>query len=65
MYILKDERSKLSVKTRKIIFLGYNMDDFNYRLYDLINKKLVIRQEILFIKDQTTHDVKKIQYVVF
>ena len=34
VYIPKDERSKLDVKTRQCVFIGYGQDEFGYRFYD-------------------------------
>jgi hypothetical protein len=51
MHIPKDERSKLDVKTRQCIFLGYGLDEFGYRLYDPVEKKLVRRRDVVFIED--------------
>ncbi|GJW67627.1 putative RNA-directed DNA polymerase [Tanacetum coccineum] len=39
--IPKDERSKLDVKTKPCVFLGYGQDEFGYRLYDPVQKRLV------------------------
>ncbi|KAK8974517.1 hypothetical protein V6N11_034227 [Hibiscus sabdariffa] len=53
-----DERSKLDSKTRQCIFIGYGLDgEFGYRLYDPVQKKLVRRQDVVFIEDQTIDDI--------
>ncbi|KAD4180550.1 hypothetical protein E3N88_29141 [Mikania micrantha] len=62
VHIPKDERSKLDVKTRPFIFLGYGQDEFGYRLYDPVLKKLV-RSRDVFMEDQTLKDIKKVQAV--
>jgi len=41
VHVPKDERSKLDMKTKQCIFIGYGQDEHGYRLYDPINKKLV------------------------
>ncbi|KAJ9547629.1 hypothetical protein OSB04_020172 [Centaurea solstitialis] len=41
VYIPKDERSKLDVKTKPCVFLGYGQDEFGYRFYYPVQKKLV------------------------
>ncbi|KAB5521854.1 hypothetical protein DKX38_026173 [Salix brachista] len=64
VYILKDERSKLDVKTRQCIFLGYGLDEFGYRLYDPVEKKLVRSRDVVFMEDQTIHDIEKTEKVV-
>ncbi|KAJ9560716.1 hypothetical protein OSB04_005876 [Centaurea solstitialis] len=59
VHIPKDERSKLDVKTKPCVFLGYGQDEFGYRLYDLVQKKLVRSRDIDFMEDQTLKDVEK------
>ncbi|KAK8498600.1 hypothetical protein V6N12_066970 [Hibiscus sabdariffa] len=55
---ITDERSKLDSKTRQCIFIGYGLDgEFGYRLYDPVQKKLVRRQDVVFIEDQTIDDI--------
>ena len=41
MHVAKDKRSKLNNKSKSCIFMGYSEDEFGYRLWDLINKKVV------------------------
>lgn len=38
-HVPKDERSKLDAQTRQCIFIAYGLDEFGYRLYDLVEKK--------------------------
>ncbi|VFQ96519.1 unnamed protein product [Cuscuta campestris] len=54
-----DERSKLDVKTRQCIFVGYGHDEFGYRLYDPVEKKLVRSRDVIFIEDQNIEDIQK------
>ncbi|KAD2804590.1 hypothetical protein E3N88_37967 [Mikania micrantha] len=63
VHIPKDERSKLDVKTKPCIFLGYGQDEFGYRLYDPVSKKLVRSREVVFMEDQTLKDIEKVQTV--
>ena len=58
VHIPKDERSKLDVKTRQCIFLSYGLDEFDYRLYDPVAKKLVRSRDVVFMEDQTIQDIK-------
>ncbi|GJX38415.1 putative RNA-directed DNA polymerase [Tanacetum coccineum] len=58
MHIPKDERSKLDVKTKPCTFLGYGQDEFGYRLYDPVQKRLVRSQDVVFEEDQTLKDVE-------
>ncbi|KAB5537672.1 hypothetical protein DKX38_015205 [Salix brachista] len=59
-----DERSKLDVKTRQCIFLGYGLDEFGYRLYDPVEKKLVRSRDVVFMEDQTIHDIEKTEKMI-
>ncbi|KAL4308899.1 hypothetical protein GQ457_01G021000 [Hibiscus cannabinus] len=57
-YCRADERSNLDAKTHQCIFIGYGLDgEFGHRLYDLVQKKLVRRQDVVFIEDQTIDDI--------
>ena len=64
VHIPKDERSKLDVKARQCIFRGYGLNEFGYRLYDPIEKKLVRSRDVMFMEDQTIHDIEKTEKVV-
>jgi len=57
--ISKDERAKLDSKTRECIYLGSPKDEFGYRLWDSLNKKIVRSQDVVFFEDQTIKDLKK------
>ncbi|GKB97559.1 putative RNA-directed DNA polymerase [Tanacetum coccineum] len=59
VHIPKDERSKLDVKGKPCAFLGYGQDEFGYRLYDLVQKKLVRSRDVVFEEDLTLKDVEK------
>ncbi|KAJ0093154.1 hypothetical protein Patl1_25989 [Pistacia atlantica] len=63
VHIPKDERSKFDMKTRQCIFIGYGLDEFCYKLYDPVEKKLVRSSNVVFI-DQTIQDVEKTDKVV-
>ncbi|RDX69178.1 hypothetical protein CR513_51740, partial [Mucuna pruriens] len=56
----KDERFKLDMKTRQGIFIGYGHDEYGYRLYDLVEKKLVRNCDVQFMEDQTIEDIDKL-----
>jgi hypothetical protein len=51
VHVPRDERSKLDNKAKQCIFLGYGHEEFGYRLWDPVNKK-VIRSG-----DQTIEDM--------
>ena len=42
------------------MFFGYGQYEFGYRLYDLVKKKLIRSQDVVFVEDQTIADIKKI-----
>ena len=59
VHIPKDERSKLDNKSKQCIFLGYGQDDFGYRLWDPVDKKIVRSHDVVFLEDQTMEDFDK------
>jgi len=61
VHVSKDERSKLDVKTREYIFIGYDLDEFDYRFYDPVEKKHVINRDVIFVQDQTIEDIWMIE----
>ena len=61
VHIPKDERSKVDVKTQQCIFVGYGQDQFGYRFYDPVQKKLVRSCDAMFIENQTIEDVDKME----
>jgi hypothetical protein len=48
VYIPKNERSKFNSTVKESIFLGYENGKFGYRLWDPVEKKLVISQDVVF-----------------
>ena len=59
VHIPKDERSKLDMKSHYCIFLGYGQDEFGYRLYNPVAKKLVRSRDVIFFEDETIEDINK------
>ena len=59
VHIPKDERSKLEMKSRQCVFIGYGQDEFGYRFYDPVGKKLLRSRDVVFIEDQTIKDIDK------
>jgi transposase InsO family protein len=59
VHIPQDERSKLDSKTRQCIFLGYGLDEFGYKLFDPIARKVVRSRDVIFVEDQTIEDIVK------
>ena len=48
VHVQSGERSKLDLKLRKCIFLGFEEGVKGYRLWDLILKKTVISRDVIF-----------------
>mgnify|MGYP000067078227 CR=1 FL=1 len=51
--VAKDQREKLDLKSRQCIFLGYDDDEFGYRLWNLAEKKVTRNRDIVFIEEKT------------
>ena len=47
-HIDKDDRTKLQAKSKKCTFIGYWVDDFGYRLWDLKNRKIIRSTDVVF-----------------
>lgn len=52
VHILKDKRSKVDDKEKPCIFLGYGHEEFGYRLWDPLNKKIIRSMDVVFLEDQ-------------
>ena len=59
MHVPKDHRSKLDSKSKACIFMGYSGHEFGYRLWDLVNKKVLRSRDIVFLEDKTIEDWKQ------
>ena len=59
VHVPKDERSKLDIKTKQCIFIGYGQDEFGYRFYDPVDKKLIRSRDAVFFEYQTIEDIDK------
>ena len=51
-HIPKDETSKLDVKAKPCIFLGYGHEEFGYILWDPLSTKIVRSRDVVFLEDQ-------------
>ena len=61
VHVPKDKRSKLDAKSRQCIFIGYGENEFDYRFYDPVEKKLVRSRDGKFMEDQTIEDIDKLE----
>lgn len=61
VHILKDERSKLDLKSKQRIFIDYGQYEFGYRLYDPVGKKLIQSRDVVFMEGQTIEDIDKVE----
>ena len=61
VHIPKDERSKLDVKAKPCIFLGYGHEEFGYKVWDPLSKLIVISRNVVFLEDQLVDDCDKVE----
>ena len=59
VHIPRDERAKLDANSKQCIFLGYAHDEYGYKLWDPVDKKIIRSRDVVFIEDQTIEDVEK------
>jgi hypothetical protein len=41
------------------IFLGYGHEEFGYRFWDLVTKKIIWSKDVVFFEDQTIEDMEQ------
>ena len=56
VYVAKDKPGKLDLKTHRCIFLGYRDEEFDYRLWNLEEKKVFRSRNIVFMEEKTIVD---------
>ena len=61
VHVPKKERSRLDVKAKPCIFLGYGHEEFRYKLLDPMNKKLIRSRDMVFLEDQLLDDIDKLK----
>ena len=59
MHVLKDERPKLDVKSKRWIFIGYDEDEFGYICYAPVERKLIRSRHVVFVEHQSIEDIEK------
>ena len=52
-HVLDELRKKFDNKGQKCIFVGYSEHTKAYKLYDPIARKLIIRRDVQFVKNET------------
>ena len=52
-HVPKEKRKKLYDKGVKCIFKGYNSESKAYRLYDPLNKKMILSRDLEFLENQS------------
>ena len=50
-HVPKDERSKFDAKTKAHVFVGYDLDEFGYKLWNAIKKKVIRSWDVVFVED--------------
>ena len=53
VHMAKDQRGKLDPKSWPCIFLGYGDYKFNYRLWNLAEKKVIRSGDTIFMEEKT------------
>jgi hypothetical protein len=48
VHIDKKNRTKLEAKSKKCTFMGYDVNDFVYILWDYENKKIIRSRDVIF-----------------
>ena len=61
VHIPKDERLKLDVKAKPCIFLWYGHEEFGYRLWDPMSRKIFRSGDVVFLEDQLVADADKVE----
>ncbi|CAL1403471.1 unnamed protein product [Linum trigynum] len=61
VHVPKDERAKLDDKAKPSIFMGYGREEFGYRLWDPIARKIVRSRDVIFLEDETSEDVERVE----
>ena len=52
-HVPKEQRQKLDDKGVKCIFIGYSSESKEYRLYDPLNKKMILSRDVEFLENQS------------
>ncbi|CAN0846213.1 Retrovirus-related Pol polyprotein from transposon TNT 1-94 [Linum grandiflorum] len=58
VHVPRDERAKLDDKAKPCIFMGYGREEFGYRLWDPIARKIIRSRDVIFLEAETSEDVE-------
>ncbi|GAA0180305.1 hypothetical protein LIER_42247 [Lithospermum erythrorhizon] len=61
VHISKDERTKFDNKSRQCILLSFGDEKFGYKLYDLVEKKIIRSRDVVFMENQTNKHFDKVE----
>jgi hypothetical protein len=72
VHIDKENRTKLEEKSKKCTFIGYNVNDFGYLLWDYENNKIIRSRDVIFNEkvmykyqlQGKKHEKEKLEYIV-
>ena len=52
VHIDKENRTQLEEKSKKCTFIGYDVNDFGYFLWDYENHKIIRNIDVIFIRNR-------------
>nr|KYP32301.1 Retrovirus-related Pol polyprotein from transposon TNT 1-94 [Cajanus cajan] len=58
-YVLNDDRTKLDAKSIKCTFIGYGTDEFGYKFWDDLNRKIIRSRNVVFDEGMMYKDKKE------
>ena len=50
MHVSKDEMSKFDIKSKRCIFIRYGQDEFGYKCYDQVERKVIRSRDVVFFE---------------
>ena len=59
VHVPKDERSKLDVQSKRCIFIRYGQDEFGYKCYDQVERKVIRSRDVVLVGDLTIQDTER------
>ena len=59
MHVPNEQRSKLDDKATLCIFIKYGDAEFDYKLWDLVKKKIARSRDVVFHEHKTIEDMEK------